>query len=227
MRNPRGELSESSAIDSVRASVPFRADCRSMQDKEVEMNSGMMRSFGIAAACLSLAAIAVAGDDSAKEQSAQAAANELLTSRVAVGYRINPVELRLRGKNLFLVGLGSYLVNAGGGCNDCHTHPSFAPGGDPFKGETEIINTAQFLAGGRQFGPTTSANITPDENGRPAGLTFEEFEHLLRTGRDEGGEILQVMPWNVYGKMTRFDLRAIYEYLSAIPSLPDNPEPGP
>jgi mono/diheme cytochrome c family protein len=151
----------------------------------------------------------------------------LLTSRVAVGYRINPVELRLRGKNLFLVGLGSYLVNAGGGCNDCHTHPSFAPGGDPFKGETEIINTAQFLAGGRQFGPTTSANITPDENGRPAGLTFEEFEHLLRTGRDKGGEILQVMPWNVYGKMTRFDLRAIYEYLSAIPSLPDNPEPGP
>jgi mono/diheme cytochrome c family protein len=191
------------------------------------MNSGMMRSLGVAAACLSLAATAVAEDDSAKEQSAQAAANELLTSRVAVGYRINPVELRLRGKNLFLVGLGSYLVNAGGGCNDCHTHPSFAPGGDPFKGETEIINTAQFLTGGRQFGPITSANITPDENGRPAGLTFEEFEHLLRTGRDEGGEILQVMPWNVYGKMTRFDLRAIYEYLSAIPSLPDNPEPGP
>ncbi|HEU5134948.1 MAG TPA: hypothetical protein VFU13_07375 [Steroidobacteraceae bacterium] len=59
-----------------------------------------------------------------------------------------------------------------------------------------------------------------------AGLTFEEFEHLLRTGEDQG-RILQVMPWNVYGKMTRLDLRAIYEYLSAIPSLPDNPEPGP
>ena len=111
-----------------------------------------------------------------------------------------------------LVGLGSYLVNAGGGCNDCHTHPSFAPGGNPFQGETEIINTAQFLAGGRQFGPITSANITPDENGRPAGLTFEEFEHLMRTGEDDG-EILQVMPWNVYGKLTRLDLRAIYEGL--------------
>lgn len=195
------------------------------------MNLGIMRSFGIATACLGLTATAVMAGDSAQEQaqeqSTRAAANESFASRVAVGYRINPVELRLRGKNRLLVGLGSYLVNAGGGCNDCHTHPSFAPGGDPFKGETEIINTAQFLAGGRQFGPITSSNITPDEHGRPAGLTFEQFEHLLRTGEEEDGKILQVMPWNVYGKLTRLDLRAIYEYLSAIPSLPDNPDPGP
>jgi hypothetical protein len=190
------------------------------------MNSSIMRSFGIATACLGLTPMAIGAGESAAEQSMQAAASESLASRVAVGYRINPVELNLRGKNRVLVGLGSYLVNAGGGCNDCHTHPSFAIGGDPFKGETEIINTAQFLAGGRQFGPVTSANITPDANGRPAGLTFEEFEHLLRTGEDDG-EILQVMPWNVYGKMTGVDLRAIYEYLSAIPSLPDNPQPGP
>jgi len=185
-----------------------------------------MRSSGIVAACLGLAASAAVADETADEQSMRRAASELFASRVAVGYRINPVELRLRGKNRLLVGLGSYLVNAGGGCNDCHTHPSFAPGGDPFQGETEIVNTAQFLAGGRQFGPITATNITPDENGRPAGLTFEEFEHLMRTGMDNGA-ILQVMPWNVYGKMTRLDLRAIYEYLGAIPSLPDNPEPGP
>src|SRR5262245_15947542 len=190
------------------------------------MNVRIMRPVGILVACLGLTSIAVA-DNSAEEQSMRSAGQALPASRVAVGYRINPVELRLRGKNRFLVGLGSYLVNAGGGCNDCHTHPSFAPGGDPFMGETEIINTAQFLTGGRQFGPITSANITPDENGRPAGLTFEQFDHRLRTGREDNGEILQVMPWNVYGKMTRFDLRAIYEYLSAIPSLPDNPEPGP
>jgi len=197
--------------------------------KEDEMNLGIMRSFGIATACLGLTATAVVADDSAEEQSTRAAASELVAARVAVGYRINPVQLRLRGKNKFLVGLGSNLVNASGGCNDCHTHPSFAPGGDPFKGETEIINTAQFLTGGRQFGPITSANITPDEHGRPAGLTFEEFEHLLRTGEDEG-KILQVMPWNVYGKMTRLDLRAIYEYLSAIPCVegdPGLPNPRP
>src|SRR5215510_674293 len=155
-----------------------RAYCRAFvierHEQGGEMNVRIMRPVGILVACLGLTSAAVA-DDSMEEQSARAAGHELLASRVAVGYRINPVELRLRGKNRFLVGLGSYLVNAGGGCNDCHTHPSFAPGGDPFKGETEIINTAQFLAGGRQFGPITSANITPDEHGRPAGLTFEEF----------------------------------------------------
>ena len=76
------------------------------------MNLGIMRSFGIATACLGLTATAVVADDSAEEQSTRAAASELLASRIAVGYRINPVELRLRGKNRLLVGLGSYLVNA-------------------------------------------------------------------------------------------------------------------
>ncbi len=31
------------------------------------------------------------------------------------------------------------------------------------------------------------------------------------------------MPWPVYGKKTDRELTAMYEYLSAIPSLPDNP----
>jgi hypothetical protein len=35
------------------------------------------------------------------------------------------------------------------------------------------------------------------------------------------------MPWPVVGKMSTKDLRAVYEYLRAIPSLPDNPAPGP
>jgi len=35
------------------------------------------------------------------------------------------------------------------------------------------------------------------------------------------------MPWPVLGKKTDADLRAIYEYLSAIPSLPDNADRGP
>jgi mono/diheme cytochrome c family protein len=123
-----------------------------------------------------------------------------------------------------LIGLGSYLVNSAGGCNDCHTSPSHLPGGDPFKGEAEIVNAAQFLAGGRSFGPIVSRNLTPDEFGRPAGLTFEQFEMALRTGRDpdDASRILQVMPWNIYGKMNDLDLRAVYEYLRAIPSLPDN-----
>lgn len=153
------------------------------------------------------------------------------SSRIKRGYEIVPkgVTLDLRGKNRALVGLGSYFVNTEG-CNDCHTHPEFAPGGNPFLGEPEQINSTVYLSGGRQFGPFTSANITPDSKGLPAGLTLEEFISFLRTGHnphDPPGSIVQVMPWPVYGKKTDKDLTAIYEYLRSIPSLPDNPNPGP
>jgi|SRR6478672_7897809 hypothetical protein len=151
-------------------------------------------------------------------------------SRIQRGYQINPVPLNLKGKNRALVGLGSYIVNSNG-CNDCHTHPSYAPGHDPFLGQPEQINADQYLTGGRQFGPFTSANLTPDALGRPAGLTLEEFITVLRTGHDPdapaGSPPLQVMPWPVIGKKTDRDLHAIYEYLRAIPSRPDNPNPGP
>jgi len=46
---------------------------------------------------------------------------------------------------------------------------------------------------------------------------------LIRTGRDpDDGEILQVMPWPVFRNMSDHDLRAIYEFLHAIPHA----EPG-
>jgi hypothetical protein len=151
-------------------------------------------------------------------------------SRVQRGFAIAPVPLQLKGKRRALVGLGSYIVNAQGGCNDCHTRPNFAPGGDPFQQQPEQINVSQYLTGGRQFGPFTSKNLTPDANGRPAGLTLAEFKSLLRTGHDPDaapGTVLQVMPWPVYGKMIDKDLAAIYEFLRSIPSLPNNPNPGP
>jgi hypothetical protein len=87
-----------------------------------------------------------------------------------------------KGKNRALVSLGSYIVNTGG-CNDCHTNPPCAEGGDPFQGQKEQ-NTAGYLAGGQHFGPFISANITPDATGRPAGLTLDEFMTLMRTGHD-------------------------------------------
>jgi len=155
-------------------------------------------------------------------------------SRIKRGFEIAPVHLNLEGKNRALVGLGSYIVNAQGGCNDCHTHPSYADGGDPFKGQPKQINTAQYLTGGRQFGPFTSRNLTPAPNtGLPADLTFKQFLEVIRKGTDFDlkhpmiSPLLQVMPWPVYQDMTDRDLRAVYEYLSAIPSLPDNPNPSP
>src|ERR1700704_5620678 len=83
-------------------------------------------------------------------------------AQVRRGFQIVPsgVYLNLHGKNRELVGLGSYIVNTSG-CNDCHTHPSYLVGGDPFLGQPELINFSQYLTGGRQFGPfITSANLT-------------------------------------------------------------------
>lgn len=160
----------------------------------------------------------------------------LSQSQVRRGFEIVPqgVQLNLKGKNRQLVGLGSYIVNTSG-CNDCHTYPEFLPNSNPFRGQPEMINYPQYLTGGRQFGPpghliATSANLTPDANGHPAGLTLDQFITTLRTGHnpnDNPPHILQVMPWPVYGKKTDHDLRAIYEFLSALPPLPDNPNPGP
>src|SRR5262249_29386403 len=43
------------------------------------------------------------------------------SSLVQRGFAIAPVPLNLAGRNRSLVGLGSYLVNAVGDCNGCHT----------------------------------------------------------------------------------------------------------
>jgi len=44
---------------------------------------------------------------------------------------------------------------------------------------------------------------------------------------DNAGQLLQVMPWPVYGKMIERDLAAVYEYLSAIPHAETSPECAP
>ena len=139
-------------------------------------------------------------------------------SEIQRGFEIAPVNLDLKGKNRALVGLGSYIVNTGG-CNDCHTNPPYADGGDPFQGQPEQINVDCYLSGGMSFGPFVSRNLTPDAQGLPAGLTLDQFIHTLRTGQDpdEPDELLQVMPWPVFGKKTDRDLTAIYEYLRSIP----------
>jgi hypothetical protein len=168
------------------------------------------------------------------------------------GFEIAPVPLNLRGKDVGLVGFGSYLVNAVAGCNGCHSAgpaTEYVPGGNPyFKGSPPaVINQRTYLGGGRDFGPLipgtpsiVSRNLTPDRTGRPVGgRTFEEFLYIFRTGADLdhlhpncspgvtigcfpaqqpfNGDLLQVMPWPEFQHMTRRDIRAIYEYLSAIP----------
>jgi hypothetical protein len=170
------------------------------------------------AAMLALAALLVSGvPGQAQDQQGQ---QDGLESRIRQGFAIAPVPLNLAGKNRALVGLGSYIVNAQGGCNDCHTTPNYVPGHDPFKGEPLQVNAATYLGGGRTFGPVIVArNITPDDHGLPSGLTRDQFITAMRTGIDKDGAILQVMPWPVFADMTDGDLKAIYEYLSSIPRL--------
>lgn len=180
------------------------------------------------------------------------------TALIIRGFEIAPVPLNLHGKNRALVGLGSYIVNAVGDCNGCHSPgpaAEYAHGGNPyFKGSPPtVVNQAVYLGGGRNFGalvPGTpeiiSRNLTPDRTGRPAGgLGFDEFLMILRTGIDLdhahpnctaatdthcfpatqpfNGDLLQVMPWPVYQNMTTREVRAIYEYLSAIPCVAGPP----
>src|SRR5581483_2262152 len=96
---------------------------------------------------------------------------------------------------------------------------------------TGVVNAANFLAGGVAFqtpgGTFISPNLTPDPSRRnlpDGGHTFEQFKSMMRTGHDADPphDILQVMPWPVYGNMTDDDLHAIYDYLQAIPHA----EPG-
>ena len=150
-------------------------------------------------------------------------------STIQRGAALAPVPLNMAGLNPALVREGSYIVNAQGGCNDCHTVPPYAAGGDPFIGQPEVVNAACYLAGGAAFGPFVSRNLTPRANGLPAGRTLAEFKEIMHAGTDfrnppDGTPILQVMPWPVYGKMSDRELAAIYEFLRAIPMI--NPRPA-
>ena len=157
--------------------------------------------------------------------------NRTFGEKVQIGFSISPVKLNLKDKDPELVGLGSYIVNAQGGCNDCHTCPSYTPGHNPFPAPFGVsgdgqINSLNYLAGGIAFGPpppvgVVSANLTPDSTGKPGGLTLEQFEIALRTGHDPLDPkfgLLAVMPWPYFRHMTDRDLEAIYTFLSAIPS---------
>jgi hypothetical protein len=119
-----------------------------------------------------------------------------------------------------------------------------------------VVNQATYLGGGRNFGaliPGTpeivSRNLSPDRSGRPVGgRTFEQFLYIMRTGEDLdhldpncsvtitsncfpaqqpfNGDLLQIMPWPDFRHMTHDEVRAIYEYLGAIPCIEGPPPPS-
>lgn len=76
-------------------------------------------------------------------------------------------------------------------------------------------------------GETTSPNITPD----PSGISYYDetlFLEMMRTGQVKARKLNVTMPWNLYGKMTDDDLKAIFAYLKTVPAVNhkvDNTEP--
>src|SRR6516162_8463157 len=151
-------------------------------------------------------------------------------SRVKIGFDIAASQHITLDPNVPSQGLGSYLVTVSS-CNDCHTQPNFAPGGDPTQRQPKQVNLANYLAGGRLFptpaGNFCSRNLSPAQStGLPAGLTREQFIHVMKTGCDPLDEdfqdaktcdLLQVMPWYNFQNYRIFEISAIYDYLSALP----------
>ena len=146
-------------------------------------------------------------------------------SRALIGLRIAPLPLNLEGRDPELVGYGSYLVNAVVDCNGCHSIKEYANGGDPFLGQPKRIDAANYLRGGLELPGDNgqlviSRNIRPElPSGLPASKTFAQFSAVFRHGTDfdNPGQLLQVMPWPAFQNLTEDDIRAIYEYLSALP----------
>jgi cytochrome c553 len=139
-------------------------------------------------------------------------------------------------------------------CHSAGPQTQFAAGGNPYFGQPTKENAATYLGGGRNFGPLVpgspdivSRNLTPDKTGLPAGgQSFSEFRQVLKTGVDFDhlhppcapgqttdclpppfdGNLLQIMPWPIYQNLGEHDIRAIYEYLSAIPCIEGPPPPS-
>ena len=133
-------------------------------------------------------------------------------SLVHIGFQIAPVPLNLEGKDRNLVGLGSFLVNAAGDCNGCHTAggpPNFnyANGGNPYflnQGPTKTDPTT-YLAGGTDFfsavPPSAAVGGFPQGSQPPSYPPAEYGEYVGpdiisrnltpdKTGRPEGGNTL-------------------------------------
>jgi mono/diheme cytochrome c family protein len=115
---------------------------------------------------------------------------------------------------------GAYLTNACS-CIECHTKVE--------KGR--IIGELSF-SGGREFlmkdgSIIRSSNITPDSLTGIGGWTREMFMGRFTFFADSSykprtvaaGEFNSIMPWNMYGKMTKEDLAAIYTYLNSVKAI--------
>jgi hypothetical protein len=139
-------------------------------------------------------------------------------------------------------GLGAYIANSMGQCNDCHTKP-------PRTENSQKINLPAFLTGGTVFavppplqGPlghvrATSENLTGAMHGHfsEPDDSYEHFRDLIKSqgqGAPAGSRILG-FPMNFVAanlaNLLEGDLRALYDYLKQVPKVTgedDQPRQG-
>lgn len=135
---------------------------------------------------------------------------------------------------------GEFLVTFGG-CGDCHTPKTFTPQG-PVPDTSKLLSgspsttqlpsadakliqpgnwvlfTQDLTAAVGPWGASFSANLTPDVETGIGSWQEEMFINAMRSGKHLGAgrPIMPPMPWDLVGKHSDDDLKAIFAYLKSI-----------
>jgi hypothetical protein len=157
---------------------------------------------------------------------------------------------KLEGQEL--VSRGQYLTTVGG-CNDCHSpkifnahgftfdsaklfsgHPAGAPlppiAEAALKPGNWILMGPDITSFVGPWGLSFAANLTPDSATGIGAWSEENFIQALRKGKhlgmDNGRPIMPPMPWELIGKMTDEDLKAVFAFFKSLPPV-NNLVPAP
>lgn len=138
------------------------------------------------------------------------------------------------------VARGEFLVTFGG-CGDCHTPKMFTPNG-PALDTTKMLSgspsttkisevdanlvkpgkwvlfTQDITAAVGPWGASFAANLTPDVETGIGSWNEEMFINAMRTGKHLGAgrPIMPPMPWELVGKHSDDDLKAMFAYLKSL-----------
>ncbi|HMG67409.1 MAG TPA: hypothetical protein VK588_06980 [Chitinophagaceae bacterium] len=149
-----------------------------------------------------------------------------------------------------MVKMGDYIVTTGA-CNDCHS-PKIMTQMGPVVDSTKLLSghpateplppidlkalqpgnwismAPDITAFVGPWGISYAANLTPDSATGIGVWTEAQFVNSLKTGKHlgNGRQILPPMPWDMFGKKTDEDLKAVFAYLKSIPAV-SNRVPGP
>jgi hypothetical protein len=149
-----------------------------------------------------------------------------------------------------MIKMGDYIVTTGA-CNDCHS-PKIMTNMGPVVDSTKLLSghpaneplpplDTKSLQPGNwinmapdittfvgPWGISYAANLTPDSATGIGAWTEAQFVNSLKTGKHlgNGRQILPPMPWDMFGKKTDEDLKAVFAYLKSLPAISNRvPEP--